>query len=549
MAAYVDPFLCIIFGLVVLGSAFISWYFFHKYQHPFEAETGATWPQVVVVVSLMFTLMTVLMPPLDIANGNGGIPMDVLWYVVFYIQATMIFLVIPYSIFYYGAYDSFGKLEQDGTHVQAQGCQPRAWRTAICYTTITAGITLTLIGVVWLFLGIAELDVVNYSAPLIQIPSSVVPMGCGYTRTPLETSAECDGSENILEMDVTFPVYTIAITAFLGWTLFAVFAGIGLFAIPMDLINFYRSRVRFMTPEARQEFKQKLGERARTVHKVLRDFEAEMDELLKNGEEQLNREQGEELQEFLKEKEFIFSQYQNFKVCEDARRGIEHEENACMHCLGLVGGILSIVVSILWTLHICLYMFPEPPVYGFLNVFLVELDKVWSLFGVTLYALFSFYMMLCVLKGNSKWGLSIGCCTLHPMEYQNTMMQSFLVNTLLLALCSFSVVQFCMQAFKEYGGPNSAATLIFNVAARNLRGLTVLYNNNVFTYILLILAALTFAFLLCCPPKKLDFQARMNEAIDLDARGKDWRGNANRGNKRFAQDIEVELENRGVERN
>lgn len=89
----------------------------------------------------------------------------------------------------------------------------------------------------------------------------------------METSAECDGSENILEMDVTFPVYTIAITAFLGWTLFAVFAGIGLFAIPMDLINFYRSRVRFMSQEARQEFKQKLGERARTVHKVLRDFE------------------------------------------------------------------------------------------------------------------------------------------------------------------------------------------------------------------------------------------------------------------------------------
>lgn len=55
------------------------------------------------------------------------------------------------------------------------------------------------------------------------------------------------------------------------------------------------------------------------------------------------------------------------------------------------------------------------------------------------------------------------------LQYQNTMMQSFLVNTLLLALCSFSVVQFCMQAFKEYGGPNSAATLIFNVAARNLK--------------------------------------------------------------------------------
>jgi len=523
----------------VLGSAFIAWYFFHKYQHPIEAETGATWPQLIVVISLMFTLLTVLMPPLDIANGAGGIPMDILWYVVFYVQAAMIFLVIPYSIFYYGAYDSFGKLEQDGTHVQASGCQPKAWRTAICYTSITAVITLTLIGVVWLFLGIAELQVTNFSAKLRALPTQEVPMGC----TNPTLTAECTGAEATLEMNVTFPVYTIAITAFLGWTLFAVFAGIGLYAIPMDLINFYRSRVRFMSAEARQEFKAKLGERARTVHKILRDYEKAMDEQLKEGEDMLNRQQAQDLQEMLKEKDFIFSQYQNFKVCEDARRGIEHEENACLHCLGLMAGILSIVVSIFWTLHICLYMFPEEPVYGFLNIFLVELDNVWSLFGVTLYAAFSFYMMLCVLKGNSKWGLSIGCVTLHPMEYQNTMMQSFLVNTLLLALCSFSVVQFCMQAFKEYGGPNSAATLIFNVAARNLRGLTVLYNNNVFVYILLITAALTFLFLLFCPPKKLDFHARMNEAIDLDMRRSDGRGNT-----KFAKDIEVELESRGVDR-
>jgi len=360
-------------------------------------------------------------------------------------------------------------------------------------------------------------------------------MACSSSDLITETDAECTGTDVVLEMDVTFPVYTIAITAFLGWFLFSVYAGVGLYAVPMDMINFYRSRVTFMNRTAREEFKETLGKRARSLHKVLREF----DEKYK-ADHTLDKEQVQNITYILKEKDIVMSHYENFKVCNDAAEAVDYDaDSGAVHCMGLLGGILASIVSLFWTIHIVLYMFWENPVYGFLNTFLVELDNIWLFFGSSMYALFAFYLMVCVIKGNTKWGLSLGVCTLHPMERGKTLMQSFLVNTLLLAMCSFSVVQFCMQAFKGYAGPNSASTAIFNVAARNLKGITHLYVNNVFVYIMLGCAFLTFFFLLCCPPARLDLNQQLYTAINED----EYSG-SKRGNARITKNIEIQLEQR-----
>jgi len=447
----------------------------------------------------------------------------------------MIFVVIPYSIYYYGAYDSFGAVDDEGNVSGPDSCQPEAWRSAICSTFVTAAIAMTIIGVVWMFVGYADLEVVTFSSKLQDFST-----GSGITMAPQLSCAasECVGAAETITMDVTFPVYTIAITAFLGWTLFAVFAGVGLFAVPMDCINFYRSRVTFMNARERDEFKQVLGKKAEVLHKYLRDIVANIEE---KNLDTVDAEKASRIKALLKDKDLIYQQYQNFKICEDACNDVAQEDNACYHCMGLWAGILAVIISLLWTIHIFIYMFWEEPVYGFLNDFLVRLDSAWPFFGVTLYAIFSFYLMLCVLKGNSKWGLSIGCCSLHPLEVNNTLMQSFLVNTLLLAVCSFSVVQFCMQAFKGYAGPNSSATVLFNVAARNLRGLTAFYVNNVFVYILLICSGLTF-FALLWAPGELNLTEKMKQ-MNEDAK---WSENvAERG----VTEIEMETQRRGYGKN
>ena len=70
-----------------------------------------------------------------------------------------------------------------------------------------------------------------------------------------------------------------------------------------------------------------------------------------------------------------------------------------------------------------------------------------SLFGTTAFALFCFYLMCCVIKGNVKLGLNFVFVTIHPMKIGATLMSSFLFNVALVDLCSIAVIQFCATAF------------------------------------------------------------------------------------------------------
>jgi len=141
----------------------------------------------------------------------------------------------------------------------------------------------------------------------------------------------------------------------------------------------------------------------------------------------------------------------------------------------LILGLLGIVISVIWFLHIILYMAFRPPITPFLNSFFITLDSAWGLFGTIAYGLFSFYLVWCVFKGNFKFGLRVPMVfTIHPMKVGETMMNSFLFNTLLLLLASVTIVQFCTDAFSLYNR-NTGIDLIFNVGVRNLRGVKYIW--------------------------------------------------------------------------
>lgn len=523
----VDVFLCIVAACVVCLSLFISWYFYRYFKHDIEDE-GPLWPKCIVISSLTLTQCSVLLPPLDIANGNGGIPMDIIWYVVFYLQAAMVIVIIPYAIFYYAAYDSLGQFDEHGNLTPPDKCQLDAIRGALCYTFIAVAMTATLIGVVWLFLGEAQIEVSTFSGGLLSATAvkDITSMGCVKGEQP----GVCTSEQIDLTMDVTFPVYTIAIVAFVGWFFFSLFAGVGFFSVPMDLINYFRRRISFLGLEAQIDFKQKLGEKAVEIEKILRDMYESI-----NQTDKMSKADETTIKQALEEKQIIMSQFNNFKMCVEAA---EEEDNIVYHYAALTAGLLAWLISAAWILHIFLYMLPNDvaPVYGFLNLLLVELDQnVWGFLGVTMYAVFSFYLMLCVIKGDSKVGLGIGCCTLHPLEVKKTLMASFLVNCQILALSSFACIQFCLQAFRGYAGPNSAATLIFNVAARNLTGITYVYKYNIFVYTIVGLAFLTFVWLCtCCAPRKMNLDTQLEKA-NRDGEA---------GSKALAQGIQIEMDDR-----
>ena len=51
------------------------------------------------------------------------------------------------------------------------------------------------------------------------------------------SESNCASSETQLSITVSFPIYVIALTSWIGWWLLILFLGAGLSALPVDLIN------------------------------------------------------------------------------------------------------------------------------------------------------------------------------------------------------------------------------------------------------------------------------------------------------------------------
>jgi len=134
------------------------------------------------------------------------------------------------------------------------------------------------------------------------------------------------------------------------------------------------------------------------------------------------------------------------------------------------------------------------------NDALAAMDGVWIFFGVFFYALFTFYLEICVIKGNFKWGIRIPWLfQLHPIKQNATLVSSLLVNAELLLVSSFAVVEFSAKSFSVYARITSAISM-FDVAIYNLRGLKWVWF--AFGWIFLGFAALTLIYFIFRPSDK-----------------------------------------------
>jgi len=137
----------------------------------------------------------------------------------------------------------------------------------------------------------------------------------------------------------------------------------------------------------------------------------------------------------------------------------------------LVLGIIGIIISICWLIHLIVYVTPNPPLYTFLNAFFIILDNAFGLFGTVAYGIFAFYLLWCVIKGNFKFGVRVPLLfSIHPMKVGETLMNAFLFNTEMIMLASVTLVQFCADSFDLYTR-FTGVDLLFNVGVKHLTGI------------------------------------------------------------------------------
>lgn len=180
----------------------------------------------------------------------------------------------------------------------------------------------------------------------------------------------------------------------------------------------------------------------------------------------------------------------------------------------LVGGIIGGIISLTWLLHICLFVIPSPPVHPFLNDFFIALENAFGdgfpLFGVLGFAMWSFYLLWCCVKGSFKVGLRFFVWKLYPMELNGTLMNSFLVNTYFLLLCSVPCVQFCTQSFPVYARFTDI-DMLFGTQIKYIQFFSYFWKYNVFVYVMLGLSIISLIFFMIFPD---DSAEKIQKKID-----------------------------------
>jgi len=464
-------------------------YFLVYFQHP-DDKLVAWFPKIIVVMGLVVSGVNVLLLPLDVATQGSSIeavgifPMQEIEYSFFLISIILFFAVIPFTYFYYEGYDE----DEFKQSVIRQICNALQWVVPVII--IIAGI---IVGVYW-FYGFIDIPITIYTSPpiLATAENTILTQMC-------TAGNGCTSCNQSIIYRVSPVVYIISIINIVGFIVLVSFGGVGLTALPLDLILEFMRRPRRIGLQEYSKRKLIMGERAESL---LRDGEKinqqrEDASKLKSGKRKAMRKVNEAQSEFKRKVLLLETEFKELETAYKNQGG-----NIIWQWAKFLFGILGSLVSFFWILQIALFILPQavgkPPVTELLNAFFTDVSKA-PIFGPLFYGLFAFYMLLCVVKGNIKLGFRFIFIQLYPLELHDTMMNALLFNTGLIVAGSLAVVQLCTVAFADYAIYTSINGT-FYVQISNLRGIRYIFD--IYSFVILGFAVLTLLYLAIKPGKK-----------------------------------------------
>jgi LMBR1 domain-containing protein 1 len=162
----------------------------------------------------------------------------------------------------------------------------------------------------------------------------------------------------------------------------------------------------------------------------------------------------------------------------------------------LILGIICIIISLILVIHIFCYLLLKVdgrPVNPFLNDMLESLEqsKV-SVLATIVFALIGYYMMIAAIKGNVRVGMRVLCFTFYPLLPNETFVNSFVFNAILMNLWMFALVQFLTDMFQEYIRQTSIS-MIFSVQIKNMYFYQWFLRYNIFVYMITV----SINFIIC----------------------------------------------------
>ena len=451
---------------------------------------GAIFLKITAVLGMFIGLAQVCLLPLAVSNtrGEGGdFPMNLIWQITYLVITIFVFVIIPLEI---AIYES----DPDWT------CKQKLSNT-FCFFFCEVIVVGLLFLITFFFFNKVHIPVESTKCT-ININEVEFSSSFEITESNQEkfySNCEIIKDSNI-EFTVDFKVYAIALLSFLSYLLFMLFGGVGLFSFPLDLIYSFCTRPIRIKPAKLEEMKKEIVVTAAD----LKDLGVQLKKLEELGHHKKNifskdrRHYNDLLKQLKVGVSVVDDQFQVINFQEMA-----NQTSALGYLMQLIAGIFCMLLTVLWILQIVFYIIikiNDKPLFTFLNVPLVALaDANLSFLSIVIYTVMTFYLLIVTVKGNFKFGLRIMILgAIHPMKKDKTYMNSILFNVLLVMLTSVSVIQFSIRAFGEYTSLTDA-DIIFNTQIKYLTFYRFFFNYNIFEYGMLLIAVISFVYLICRP--------------------------------------------------
>ncbi|KAA0152010.1 hypothetical protein FNF29_04125 [Cafeteria roenbergensis] len=523
--ANVDWFLV---GIAIITPVLLTGMNYVVYRFYAAEDMKGNWLSYIFLhFCLLVAECTVLLLPFDVGNRSGivgcgvwktqcgGLDLMLVWQIVYCIVAGLVVVGVPFAIFYYETEDEGLSSDQSAIkrNIAAfQGCCgcAKVVCVAFTYTLVLTVLAVIVLLISWVFLSFAEIPyqstVVDVSTAAFFDASTPVtsatapPGGCAASDATCACgTGTCKFEGAQLNFQVTFVVYLGGLLSFVGWFLFVLYGGIGLVALPRDMYVAWSSRPKPALHAARELTRATLSREAKDVVKSGMQYGQTMLRQMSElpGFMERRRQRAETtafiakfriLVEELEEKNYAFQ-------LSDGRYYNQYYNPLLPWC-SLAASILLALVTVVWLVHVVLFMAISPPVTPFLNDYFTFFDTFASFIGTASLGLFCMYLLFAVVKGAFKFGARFLLCAVHPMQRRRTYLNSFFFNIALLLICVLPVVQFCTQAFSSYARLTDAG-VIFGAQIQNLRFFKYLWQTNAFVYALLAIVLLSLAYFTC----------------------------------------------------
>jgi LMBR1 domain-containing protein 1 len=448
--------------------------------------------------------------------------MEFMWNIVFYLIPVVVFVLIPFMTFYYEADDG---MLMAGTAYAPNAVKKSRLASACCYQMFVFIIVGIIFAVTYIALGDTKVPVEEfiggtiaeaegdsqigiYNFPTQPFNATFLESMNNNDVTYLAATAISGDSPIDIVLQVSVGTFYAGLMSWAGWFLFALFGGIGMAALPLDLIMSYVNRPRHMDAIEFAEAQLSLRERTNELVDIGELIKIEREQKAAAGltigtwsafslDSDTRKGARDEKQAILGFKQAVYLLEQDVEDFLAMSKNYE-KYNPLMPYIYFVLGICSSIISLFWLLHIIIYVIPSKPLALFLNTYFLWFDKFFPLFGVLSVALFTVYLLFSAVKGCFKFGVRFMFFQIHPMKVGKTYMSSFMFNVGLVLLCALPVVQFAQQAFADYAA-NSTIRQIMGVQVENLQFFSWFFRSNLFIYLFMGMSVLTGLYLACRP--------------------------------------------------